>query len=356
MEKPIKVAQVIGIANNGGVEAVVMNYYRNIDRSKVQFDFLVESESKIINKEEIESMGGRVIIIPPYTKVFEYTRALKKIFEENNYDIVHSNMNTLSVFALRAAKKAKSKVRIAHSHTTSNKKEWKRHLLKSILKRFSKVYSTHYFACSECAGRYQFGDKTYNNGEVVIIKNAIDIERFKFDSEKRKQVRDELGLNDEFLIGYVGRLINLKNQMFLIDVFSEFVKVRNNARLVFVGEGPMEQELKEKVLEQGLSDKVIFYGTTGDVEKMYSAMDLFAFPSLYEGFGLVALEAQVSGLPTIASEFVPNDACVTSRATRLPLNKDLWVKELLNVKVNENRSNLEESVENYRISNLANEL
>ena len=192
MEKPIRVAQIIGIANNGGVESVVMNYYRNIDRTKVQFDFLVESESKIINKDEIENMGGRVIIIPPYTKVFEYTKSLKKIFEENKYDIIHSNMNTLSVFALRAAKKAGSKIRIAHSHTTSNKKEWKRHLLKSVLKQFSKVYSTHYFACGEDAGRYQFGNKTYDKGKVTIIKNAIDIDKFKFSMKDEVKLEKNL--------------------------------------------------------------------------------------------------------------------------------------------------------------------
>ena len=159
-EKVIKVAQVIGMAVDGGTESVWMNYYRNIDKKKIQFDFLVENESKIINKKEIESMGGKIVIIPPYNNPIKYMRVLKKIFKENPYDIVHSNMNALSVFTLRAAKKAGIKVRIAHSHSTSNKKEWKKNILKNILRPFSKVYATHYLACSELAGRWLFGNKT----------------------------------------------------------------------------------------------------------------------------------------------------------------------------------------------------
>ena len=356
MDKPIRVAQIIGIANNGGVESIIMNYYRNIDRNKVQFDFFVESESKIINKKEIEEMGGKVIIIPPYTKLFKYTKELKRIFKENNYDVVHSNMNTLSVFPLRAAKKAGVKIRIAHSHSTSNKKEWKKHLLKSVLKKFSKTYSTHYFSCGEDAGRYQFGDKTFDDGKVTVIKNAVDIDKFKFNIEKRNTIRGELNITKEFVIGHVGRFMNVKNQLFLIDVFSEILKTRKDVRLLLVGEGPMEEKIRQRVGELGINENVIFYGTTSDVASVYSAMDVFAFPSLYEGFGLVALEAQANGLPTVVSEHVPMEACATSYVFRLKLESEKWLEKLNQILTTGSRNNIDKSIDDYKISRVANDL
>ena len=175
MDRVIRVAQIIGKAINGGTEAFAMNYYTHIDRSKVQFDFFVESTSKIIDRELIESLGGRVVIIPSYKNPFNYIKILTKLFKDGNYDIVHSNMNALSVFTLRAAKKAGVPIRIAHSHSTSNKKEWKKTIIKNLLKPLSKIYATHYFACSELAGRWLFGNKTFDKGQVKVINNAIEL-------------------------------------------------------------------------------------------------------------------------------------------------------------------------------------
>ena len=256
--KVIRVAHVIGMAINGGTESLWMNYYRNIDRTKVQFDFLVESESQIINKKEIEELGGRVVIIPPYKNVFKYLKTLTKIFKESKYDIVHSNMNALSVFTLKAAKKAGIKVRIAHSHSTSNKKEWKKNIVKNLLRPFSKKYATDYFACSELAGRWLFGDKTYNQGKVTIIKNAIDIEKFKFNEDNRNAIRSEFKVQDnELLIGNVGRMMAQKNQAFLIGVFAKFREVNQNAKLMIVNDGPLLEELKVLAKELNVTDSVI---------------------------------------------------------------------------------------------------
>ena len=182
-EGPIRVAHIIGKWLGGGVEAVVMNYYRHIDRSKIQFDFLCDEDSTNIPYEEIEQLGGRVILIPPYQKVFKYQKELIRIFKENNYKIVHSHINTLSIFPLRAAKKAGVKVRIAHSHSTTNKKEWKKNLLKQVLRPFSKVYATNYMCCSELAGRWLFGDKTYDSGQVYLLNNAINLDKFKYNEK-----------------------------------------------------------------------------------------------------------------------------------------------------------------------------
>lgn len=357
MDKPIRVAQIIGMATNGGVESIIMNYYRHIDRTKVQFDFLVESESKIINKEEIEKMGGRIIIIPSYKKLFKYNKELKRIFKENNYDIVHSNMNTLSVFPLRVAKKCGIKVRIAHSHSTSNKKEFLRNLLKNILRRFSKVYATHYFACGELAGRYQFGNKTYDQGKVTIIRNAIDVEKFAYNEEVRNKVRKELNIEDKFVIGHVGRFVTVKNHTFLIDVFNEVSKEKDNAVLLLVGDGPLQSEIEDKVKQLGLRDRVIFYGSTTEVAPLYNAMDVFVFPSLYEGLGMCLVEAQMSKVNFVCSEQVPNEAIASLAGMKVSIkSSSKWKDAILAQRTNKRIENDFNGMNLYDIEQQSKEL
>lgn len=190
MPNPIRVAQIVGKMNGGGVEAVVLNYYRNIDRSKVQFDFLVDCDSTLVPREEIESLGGRVFDIPPYQRIFEYQRELQRLFKQEGWKIVHSHINALSVFPLRAAKKAGVPVRIAHSHSTSGKGEYAKNALKAVLKTQSNRYPTHRFACSKFAGEWLFGKGV----DFEVIYNAIDLDRFRFSAEARAQARADLGL------------------------------------------------------------------------------------------------------------------------------------------------------------------
>lgn len=190
MVYPVRIAQIVGKMNGGGVEAVVMNYYRHIDRSKVQFDFLVDSDSTLIPREEIESLGGRVFEIPPYQHVAEYQRELQRLFKQEGWKIVHSHINALSVFPLRAAKKAGVPVRIAHSHSTSGKGEYAKNALKAVLKTQSNRYPTHRFACSQFAGEWLFGKAAH----FEIVYNAIDLDRFCFNAEARAQARADLGL------------------------------------------------------------------------------------------------------------------------------------------------------------------
>lgn len=315
--EPIVVAQIMGKWLGGGVESVIMNYYRHIDRSKIQFDFICDEDSTNIPYDEIENLGGHVILCPPYQKLPKYLKFLKQLFKEKKYRIVHSNINTLSVFPLYAAKKAGAPVRIAHSHSTSNPREWKKNLMKNALRPFSKVWATDYFACTEHAGAYQFGKKAVRQGKVKIINNAIDIEKFKFDPEARKKLRKEFGFkNDDYVIGNFGRLIPQKNQLFLIDVFAEFKKKNPNAKLLIIGEGELRDKLEEKIASYGLSKDVRIEGFRKDLNKCYSALDLFAFPSIYEGLGMVAVEAQVNGLTVLSSIFVPEDANIGNLVKR----------------------------------------
>ena len=338
-QEPIRIAHIVGKWVGGGVEAVVMNYYRNIDHKKIQFDFICDNDSINIPYEEIEKLGGRVILIPPYQKVFSYHKKLKKVLKDGKYKIVHSHINALSVFSLWAAKDANIPVRIAHSHSTTNKKEWKKNILKQALKPFSKVFATHYFACTEHAGRWLFGDSEYEAGNVYVLNNAIDLDMFKYDEKLRNKKRKELAIPSKALvIGHIGRFMKQKNHEFLIEVFNEIYKKNKNAMLVLAGQGPLLNEIEKKVRDLNLLDSVIFLGQREDVNVLYQAFDVFLLPSLYEGLGIVLIEAQCAGLPSFASTEVPKIAKASDILDFIDLNtdKEIWADIIL------------QSIENYK--------
>ena len=338
--EPIVVAQIMGKWVGGGVEAVIMNYYRHIDRTKVQFDFICDEDSTNIPYEEIERLGGHVILCPPYQKLFRYMKFLKNLFREKKYRIVHSNINTLSVFPLKAAKKAGIPVRIAHAHATTNKKELVRNAIKRALRHFSRKNANVFMCCSETAGRFQFGDKNYKN--VILLKNAIDTNRFTFDKKVRDEYRRILGVDDGTLVvGNVGRLVKTKNQLFLVEVFAELSK-KQNAKLVLIGSGPDELIIRNSISKNNVEDKVVMLGQRDDIEKWYQAFDIYVAPSLYEGFGLSILEAQASNLPCVVSSAIPRDVAMNdSECVFLSLSgsKREWAKIILDKKQEDTRKN-----------------
>ena len=332
LNQPLIVAQIMGKWAGGGVESVIMNYYRHLDHSKIQFDFICDEDSTRIPYDEIKKLGGRVFLIPKYQKLLKYLKALEKIFKENQYRIVHSNINTLSVFPLYAAKKAGVPIRISHSHSTSNPKEWKRNLIKNILRPFSKRYATDYFACSELAGRYLFGNKTFDRGEVKIIHNAIDIDKFRFDEVARKKLRKEFGIKDStIVIGHVGRFVQQKNHTFLVDVFKGYHEKNPDSKLFLIGSGPLEDKIKKKVEKLGLKNSILFLGQRNDINKLYSVMDIFCLPSLYEGLPVVGVEAQATGLLCELSSDMTKEtkALNTTRFISLERTPEEWTKIIL---------------------------
>lgn len=332
MAEPIRIAQVIGNAANGGVESVINNYYKFIDKNKFQFDFYVDSVSGIIRKEKIEALGGRVFITPRYQdSMIAFQKYLFEQFKKEKYLIVHSNMNALSYFVLKIAKKADVPIRIAHSHSTANKKELIKTAIKDVLRLKSKTYATDYFACSEVAGRWLFGNKAFDKGQVKIINNGIEIEEFKFSQEKRITARKEVGIpEDAFVIGNIGRFVKQKNQAFLIDVFKGVLEKRDNAYLLFVGEGPLEQSLINKAKELKVDNRVIFAGTHKHPARFYDAMDVFALPSLYEGLGMVGVEAQANGIRCIFSDNVPNEVDCSNTSLFISIvSAEPWVNCIL---------------------------
>lgn len=336
-EEPIRIAQIIGKWLGGGVEAVVMNYYRHIDHSKVQFDFICDDDSTNIPYDEIEKLGGKVILIPPYQKVFKYQKELRRVLRDGKYKIVHSHINTLSVFPLYAAKKVGVPVRIAHSHSTTNKKEWKKNLLKQVLRPFSKKYATNYMCCSELAGRWLFGDKAYDEGKVYLLNNAIDLDKFKYDKKIRDKKRKELGIKeDTIVIGHIGRFVVQKNHTFLIDIFNQFHKKEKNSILLLAGQGPLQEEIKNKVGELGLDDSVRFLGQRNDANELYQAFDVFLLPSLYEGLPVVGVEAQASGLLCFLSDDMTKETKVLDSTAFMSLSNtdDEWATSILDNYIN----------------------
>lgn len=349
-QEPIRIAQIIGKWVGGGVESVVMNYYRHIDRNKIQFDFICDNDSTNIPYDEIKKLGGRIILVPPYQKVFEYQKELIKIFKENNYKIVHSHINTLSIFPLRAAKKAGVPVRIAHSHSTTNKKEWKKNTLKQILKPFSKIYATNYMCCSELAGRWLFGNKEYDKGNVYLLNNAIDLDKFKYAEKVRKNKRKELNISDDtIVIGHIGRFVEQKNHRFLIDIFDELHKQNNDSLLLLVGQGPLMEEIKEKVKNLGLKDSVKFLGQRNDINELYNAMDAFCLPSLYEGLPVVGVEAQASGLLCIFSNNMTKETKILESTVFMNLSNlsNEWANRILKLLKKHKKHNTKKDFSKY---------
>lgn len=327
----IRVLQIMGKMHGGGVEQVVMNYYRHIDRDIVQFDFLVDKDSTLVPRDEIENLGGHVIEIVPYQHVVEYQQELGHILSVEAYPIVHSHLNALSIFPLRVANAVGVPVRIAHSHSTMGKGEYAKNSMKVILKHFSNIYPTHRLACSKYAGEWLFG----KNKQFEVLYNAIDLKSYVFDAKVRKSVRCDLNISDDtFVIGHVGRFMPQKNHRFIFDVFEKLLKLRSNSILICVGSGKSEAYFKQLARIHGISDKVIFLGQRNDVDRIYQGFDAFVLPSLYEGLGLAAIEAQTAGLPCLLSSAVPKESNVNGESIFLPIeNPKLWAKKLCSINV-----------------------
>lgn len=302
--KPIRIAQMMTDMNYGGVEMVVMNYYRYIDKSKIQFDFFALEGSTIPQREEIENLGGQIYVVPKYTHLSRYESAIQELFKRNKYKIVHCHMNTLGVFAMYGAKKAGVPVRILHNHSTAGKGEVKKNVMKYILRPFAKVFPTNLCACSNFAGEWIYG----KNARFKVFNNAIDLDKYKYNPEIRNELRKKIGIEDRFVIGHIGRFCYPKNHDFLVDIFAEILKKKKNAVLLLIGEGELETDVKTKVKDLGLEEKVLFLGRKADAYRYYQAMDLFLLPSRYEGLPVVGVEAQAAGLPCVMSDKVTPEA------------------------------------------------
>lgn len=334
MTEPLRVAHVMGKMVGGGVEQVVMNYYRHIDRSRVQFDFIVDSDSTLIPREEIELLGGRVFIVPPYQKPIAYQEALFALFSEHGWKVVHSHENTLSVFPLHAAKRACVPVRIAHSHATAGKGEFARNMMKHALRPFANLYPTQRLACSRYAGEWLFGKKPFD-----ILVNAFDVGELSFSESARKRFREAQGIDETtVLFGHAGRFAPPKNQARLIRIFAKVADRRPETMLVLAGQGPDLNSCRELAKELTIEDRVVFPGQCHDMAEFYSGIDMFLLPSTYEGLGLALVEAQAAGLPCLASSSVSQEANPTRKVAFVDCDDEqAWQFAMLRMKPRERR-------------------
>ena len=358
---PIRVLQIIGIVCGGGVESVIMNYYHNIDKTKIQFDFIIDGYEKSILDDEILSLGGKIYKVEPYNKnIFKYIYQIYRIVKDNNYKIVHSNMNTLAVFSLFAAWFAGAEVRILHNHSTATKNEKLRSVMKYILRPFAPIFANRYMACSHLAGEWMYGKEKMQSGKVKILNNAIDIEKFAYNYKARKKLRQELNINeDTFVLGHVGRFMYQKNHDFLIDIFKELHKRRKNSLLLLIGDGLLRQRIEKKVAYYKLQSSVKFLGLRKDIAALYNIMDVFVLPSWYEGLPVVSIEAQANGLPCFISNKVSFECNLSNSVHFIDLKEPpiYWSKEILNCKLLRNKNAIKELNEkNFNIKKEINNL
>ena len=355
----IRVLQVLTIMNRGGAETMIMNYYRTMDRTKVQFDFLLHRQERGVFDDEIERLGGKIYRLQniSYTNLSEYRKSLNEFFKINTqYQIVHSHLNALSVFILKAAKNNNIPIRIAHSHTSLynlniNPFSKNRNSLSFILKFFAHnyykfevpKYANYYYACGEKAGIWLYGKK--NKSKITIINNAIDAAQFTYNSKLSASIKTTLGLDDKFIVGHVGNFVPEKNHAFIINIFNEIQKIEKNAILVLVG-GGNKRYYETMVKALNLESKVMFLGVRPDVNEILQAMDVFLFPSTNEGLPVTLIESQASGLKIFASDEISNELNITGLVDFIALKKPVtfWANLILKSKTYHRKNTIDSIV------------
>lgn len=331
---PIRVLHIVTSMNIGGIENFIMTVYRNIDRTRVQFDFLKHRDSHDFYDDEIVAMGGRIYCLPPINPLKQrlYDKAASHFFREHKetYKIVHSHINTFSAYPLRIARREGYKVLIAHAHATTKTLD-----IKTPFRLYTKCIITKYitdaFACSAAAGKWLFKDFSYE-----IIPNVIEANRFFYMESIKKDVRAELGIdNAAYIIGMVANFSAIKNHEYLVSIFSGILKEIPNSYLVFVGDGEMRSDIEDKVHRMGFDNRVVFLGQREDVPRLLQALDVFALPSITEGFSISALEAETVGVPCVLSTGIPKDVKLFSEMNTcfLPLqDKNAWIAKIVSLK------------------------
>ena len=314
----------------GGVVSMMHTYYRFLDKSKYQYDFVYEETADCEVPDDIIEMGARVFRVPDISSPVKYSLAIRKIIKEGNYKIVHTNLNTLSIFSLIPACLCGVKYRILHNHSTSSGVEKKRDLIKKILRPFNLWFTNKPCACSELAARWMYGDRAYESGKIKVFRNGVDTEKFAFNSEYRSIIRKEFNIENKKVIGHLGRFMTQKNHFFIIDIFEKYLEKDSEAVLMLVGGGELFEKVKEYAESKGIAGNIIFTGVRTDAHRLYSAFDVFILPSLYEGLPVVAMEACSSGLPVILSTEITRECAVTDAVSFLPIDDaECWANALL---------------------------
>ncbi len=334
-EAPIRVLQMIGGLNIGGSQTMILNLYKAVDRSKVQFDFVLDrSEASFWELVPVvRELGARIYTVPTFkgTNVLEVRKAWNALFKECvEHRVFHSHVRSYASLYLPIARKHGLKT-IVHSHSTSNGGKKIAALAKAALQYPLRFQADYFFGCSEEAGKWLFGEKTLKNGRYYMVANSIATARYRFNPEARSAYRKELGINDDaFVCLHVGRLCEPKNHAFLLDVFGELQKKNPNSILLIVGEGDYRERIQTKIAELGLGNKAIMLGARQDVANLMSTADCMLYPSLWEGLPMALVEAQAAGLPCYASDTITRDVNLSPLIKYLPIDKGVapWLESV----------------------------
>lgn len=329
--EPIRVLHNIASLHFGGAQAFLMNVYNNIDREKVQFDFVVTPEEKKDLYEQVEQMGGRIFVCPKYTgkNHFAYCRWWNDFFAEHpEYHVIHGHVRSTASIYLKIAQKY-GLVTIAHSHSTSNGRGVSA-IVKNIMQLPIRHTADYLFACSDKAGKWLYGEKATKQPNYRMIPNGVDLRRFAFHEEKRRQMRNQLKITEDiFVVGHIGRITVPKNHQFLVELFAAYHKENPQSRLLLVGDGELFEAVQQQCTQLGIREAVIMVGSKTNTEDYYQAMDLFVFPSLWEGLPVSVVEAQANGLICLLSDVITRDVDLTDQVKYLSLNeKSRWINEI----------------------------
>lgn len=326
-----RVLQVVTYMGRGGLETMLMNYYRQIDRSRLQFDFLVHRDFRADYDDEIESMGGIISRLPPLNPFsLRYRSSLDRFFGDHpDYRIVHSHLDCMAGIPLKAAKKHEVPVRIAHAHNNTQDKD-KKYWIKMLYKRSIAAQATQLFACGQAAGQWMFGGAPFQ-----VLNNAIDAADYRYTEERAGEVRRRLGISPEtFVLGHVGNFVPAKNHMFLLEIFARVAQRNPDSLLLLAGGGGLMDQAKNQCRSLGVGEQVKFLGVRSDIPDVTQAMDVFVFPSLHEGLPVALVEAQAAGLPCFISDRVPPECRKTALVTQVALEAgaDVWAERILAVR------------------------
>ena len=352
----IRVLHFVSTLSRGsGVMSVIMNYYRHIDRGKVQFDFLHFIACEDSYMDEIRELGGKIYCIDKPGSSFQSIKQLNSFFRlhAGEYTWLHNHEVYLTFLLRPIAKRYGLEKFIVHCHATKYSDKTLNAVRNRILCLPIRLMKVERFACSEAAGKFLYGEKMLKAGKVFIMHNAIDCEKFRFRPEVRERLRKEMGLDGKFVIGHVGRFERQKNHEFLIEVFAECKKEIDSCILLLIGEGSLRSKIEKKVVEKGLKNSIIFLTKRNDMEYLYQVMDLFVLPSLYEGLPVSCLEAQVNGLECIVSRTVTDELkkqTIGSIITMLPLEKKVWKQNIVSCKIRQTSISQHINNDNYDIN------
>lgn len=334
--KPIRILHVLTAMNMAGTETLLMNFYRNIDRSKVQFDFAVTATKKCAYDDEICRLGGRIICYPLYrpNRHFSYIKWWKDFFSKHSeYKIVHGHIGSTAAIYLKIAKDY-GRFTIAHSHSTKGSIN-----LREIAYRFysypTRFVADQFFGCSQQALVDRYGKKVARSKKAKVINNAIDAEKYIFNVDSRDRIRQELKIDrKQLILGTVGRLTPQKNPFEIINICQELNNRGINYKFLWFGDGELKDQILTEINKRDLAKKIILMGTRADIYNVLQAFDIFIFPSLWEGLGIACVEAQASGLPTLCSDTIPREAKVSNKCIFLPLNDtDKWCNEISKIAI-----------------------